>query len=415
MLSKLILGQIIDSQKERLSQLDTGLTREIPDLLQFPRHALIITGIRRCGKSTLLQQINKVIDDNTIYLNFEDPRLAGFEPGDFNRLQEVVEARGINILFFDEIQNIGKWENYIRFRLDEGYRVFLTGSNASMLSRELGTKLTGRHISKELFPFSYNEYISFTGLKPDAQSSDKYRQQGGFPEMVKSDKSEILMNTFNDILIRDIAIRYNIKNTSSLQQLAVWLISNATKPVTGNSLRKLFDIGSSSSVMEYLSHFSNAYLFYFLPKFSYSHKVQIVNPRKVYSIDNGLIEANSVNFTPDNGRMLENMTFMHLRRLTREIYYFAETKECDFITFNRGKLSGIFQSCWQLDQDNMDRELKGLTGAMDFFNIKEGTIITHNQDDFFTITGKKITVIPFHRWATLKDPWFTTTAISSEI
>jgi predicted AAA+ superfamily ATPase len=399
MIAKHIIEQVLDSQKERLNQVDTGLKREVPDLTLFKRHALIISGIRRCGKSTLLQQIIKTIEDKTLFINFEDPRLAGFDSGDFNRLQEIVVARGINILFFDEIQNIEKWENFVRFSLDQGYRVFITGSNASMLSRELGTKLTGRHISKELFPFSYSEYLAYTDKGADAQSTNKYREQGGFPEMLKTGRYEVLMNTFNDIVTRDIAIRYNIKNISALQQLAVWLVSNTGKPVTGNSLRKLFAIGSSSSIMEYLSHFTDAYLFFFVSRFSYSHKVQIVNPKKVYTIDNGLIEANSVSFSSDNGRLLENMVYMQLRRRTREIYYFSEKNECDFVVFERNKISGIYQVCWQLDQNNLDRELAGIISAMDFFGVKKGTVISHNQSDSFTKAGKAITVIPFYKWA----------------
>ena len=326
MLSKLIIEQVIDSQRERLNQLDSGLAREVPDINSLTSHALIVTGIRRCGKSTLLQQINKSFTDQAIYLNFEDPRLAGFDSGDFNRLHEIAVARGIFILFFDEIQDIEKWENFVRFRLDEGYRVFITGSNASMLSRELGTKLTGRHISKELFPFSYKEFLAFTGESADAISAEFYLKKGGFPEMLKTNMPEVLMNLFNDILIRDIALRYSIRNISSLQQLAVWLISNAGKPITGNSLRKVFSIGSSSSIMDYLSYFSNAWLFFYVPKFSYSQKVQIVNPKKVYVIDNGLVEVNSVSFSNDMGRLLENMVYMELRRRTQEIYYFAEKR-----------------------------------------------------------------------------------------
>lgn len=399
MLSKLIIEEIVDSQSERLKQLETGLKREFPDFKSLTSHALIVTGIRRCGKSTLLQQMNETLTGKTIYLNFEDPRLAGFDISDFNRLQEIISERGVNFLFFDEIQGIDKWENYVRFRLDEGYRVFITGSNASMLSKELGTKLTGRHISKELYPFSYREFIEFEGRPADDESAFKYMKYGGFPEMIKTGLPEILMHIFNDIVIRDISLRYGIRNTSVLQQLSVWLVSEAAKPITGNSLRKIFDIGSSSSVMEYLSHLSDAYLFFFVPRFSYSQKVQMVNPKKVYSIDNGLITANSVSFGNDLGRLLENMVFMHLRRKVNRIYYFKENKECDFVVFESGKLPSLYQVCWQLETNNLDRELAGLTEAMDFFGVKESTVITHNQFDSFNISGKKIAVRPFYHWA----------------
>jgi predicted AAA+ superfamily ATPase len=346
----------------------------------------------------LLQQINKTFIDETLYLNFEDPRLAGFDISDFNRLHEIVTAKGINTLFFDEIQNVEKWENSVRFRLDEGYRVFITGSNASMVSKELGTKLTGRHITKELFPFSYEEYLAFAGEKANAESTNKYLQSGGFPERLKTGMPEVMMNVFNDIIFRNI-LRYNVKNTSALQQLAVWLISNTGKRISGNSLRKIFSIRSSSSIMEYLSHFGDAYLFFFVPRFSFSHKVQIVNLKKVYAIDNGMIEANSISFSNDNGRLLENMVYMQLRRKTKEIYYFAEKKECDFIVYKGGKLSGLYQVCWQLDQENLDWEIAGLREALEFFNCNSGVIITHDQSDVFTKDSKTITAIPFHKWA----------------
>jgi predicted AAA+ superfamily ATPase len=398
-LAKLLIEQVVDSQKERLTQLNPGLKRELSGIYEISTHALIVTGIRRCGKSTLLQQINKSISDQTLYLNFEDPRLTGFDQGDFNRLHEIAVARGIFIFLFDEIQVVDRWEGFVRFRLDEGYRVYITGSNASMLSKELGTKLTGRHISKELFPFSYYEYLAFTEQKKDIESADRYMHIGGFPEMVKTEMPEVLMNLFNDILIRDIAIRYSVKNISTLQQLAVWLISNSGKQITGNSLKKVFSIGSSSSIMEYLSYFSNAWLFFFVPKFSYSHKVQIVNPKKVYAIDNGLIEANSTSFSDDMGRLLENMVYMELRRKTHEIYYFSAKKECDFVVFNKGKFSGLYQVCLQLGSDNLDRELEGMKEAMNFFKVKKGTIITQNQTDSFTVDGKTISVLPFYNWA----------------
>lgn len=399
MLSKLIIEQVIDSQQQRLVGMDTGLPRKFAGPADLTSHAFIVSGIRRCGKSTLLQQILKNQRDHSVFLNFEDPRLAGFDLADLNRLHEIAVNKGTQVYFFDEIQVINNWESFVRFRLDEGYRIYISGSNAAMLSRELGTKLTGRHITRELFPFSFSEYLSFTGGQADTTSAGKYLKSGGFPEYLKTGLPEVLIHTFNDIIIRDIAVRYSVKNVPVLQQLALWLVSNTGKPFSGNSLRKIFQIGSSSSMMDYLSYFSDAYLFFYLPKFSYSYKIQVVNPKKVYCIDNGFIDINSVSFTDDNGRLLENMVFMQLRRSSPEIFYFSEKKECDFVVFQNGRIQGLYQVCWQLDQNNMDRELAGLIEAMEFFGEKNAMIITFGQSDTFNIQGKTITVQPFYEWA----------------
>jgi uncharacterized protein len=399
MLTKQTLEQVITSQRERLSKTGNTLPRAVKGFDNLTSHAFIVTGVRRCGKSTMLQQINHTLAQPSIYINFEDPRLAAFELNDFNRLHEIAEKDSVSNWFFDEIQLIDKWESFIRFRLDEGYRIFISGSNATMLSKELGTKLTGRHISKELFPFSYQEFLQFTKQTEGETSSETYITGGGFPEYLKTGLPEVLMQLFNDIIIRDIALRYNIKNITILQQLAVWLVSNCGKLFTGNSLRKMFQIRSSSSVMEYLSYFNDAYLFFYVSRFSFSGKVQMVNPKKIYCIDNGFIQHNSVSFTPDNGRLLENMVFLHLRRKTKEIYYFAEKNECDFVVFQQKKPEGIYQVCWQLNQDNLDRELNGLNEAMDFFKVNQGTIITFNQNETFEIGNKKCNAIPFYEWA----------------
>ena len=398
MISKLVIEQVVESQKERLMNVDTGLPRKMSGFEKLSSHAFIISGIRRCGKSTVLQQINNTMKTKSIYLNFEDPRLAGFDISDLNRLHEIGKEKIVKTYFFDEIQLVNQWEKFVRFRLDEGYRIFITGSNAAMLSKELGSRLTGRHVSKELFPFSYNEFITFAKQKKGKSSLMKYLYGGGFPEYLKTEQQDILMQLFNDIIIRDIAIRYNIKNATLLQQIAVWLVTNTGKLVSGNSLKKIFGIKSSSTVMEYLSYFTDAYLFFFVSKFSYSHKVQAVNPKKVYCIDNGFINANSVSFSNDSGRMLENLVFLELRRRNYDIFYFNESKECDFVVFEKGKIKSVLQVCFQLDEDNMDREVSALIEAMDYFNLKTAKIITVNQKDSLNLSGRSIVVEPFHEW-----------------
>jgi predicted AAA+ superfamily ATPase len=310
------LSQTIETQKNNLFRKDMGLKRmaltTLPDLSSF---ALIVSGIRRCGKSTLLFQLLNEKYPDALYLNFEDSKLYEFEPTDFSRLDEVIKARGNKVLFFDEIHIIPEWERYARQKLDEDYKLVITGLNASLLSRELGTRLTGRHITKELFPFSYQEFCLYLQLIYNKSSLLNYLETGGFPEYVKHGISEILNQLFEDILIRDIAVRYGVRDVKTLQRLAFYLLSNVAKLITGNRLKTLFEIGSTSTVMEYLSHLEYAYLFQFVPKFSYSLRKQIANPRKVYAIDTGLINVNSGSFSEDNGRKFENLVYIYLRQI----------------------------------------------------------------------------------------------------
>lgn len=399
MLLKSTIFKIVEAQKANLSIQETGLQREaLLTLADLSSHVLIVSGIRRCGKSTLLFQLLKNKYKSALYLNFEDPRLYEFETNDFLRLDEVIKDSGSKVLLFDEIQIIPEWEKYVRHKLDEGYKLVVTGSNASLLSRELGTKLTGRHITKELFPFSYKEFNLFTKLKPDEESVLKYLDTGGFPEYVKHERDEILQHLFEDILIRDIAVRYGIRDIKNLQRLTLYLISNVAKLITGNRLKSMFNIASTSTIMEYLSHLEYAYLLQFVPKFSYSIRKQLVNPRKVYAIDTGMVSVNSGSFTDDKGRKFENLIYLHLRRDYKEIYYFSENGECDFIVFSKGIISQAVQVCYHLDQDNLDRELNGIIEAMEFFKLKHGKIVTLNQKDRLERKGLAVDIVPFYEW-----------------
>ncbi len=399
MLTKTHIAQVVDSQYERLATMSSGMPRPLSGYEKLSTHAFILTGIRRCGKSTILQQLFRVIGKPAIFLNFEDPRLAGFDLSDFNRLHEIALERKVETYFLDEIQLVPSWQSFVRFRLDESYRIFITGSNASLLSDDLGVKLTGRHISKILFPFSYREFLSFTGESAGEESVKNYLTNGGFPEFLKTGSADVLMQIFNDIVARDVALRHGIRNTGTLRQLAVWLASHTARTFTANSVRKLFQIASASSVMEYLTYFEDAYLFFFLPKFSYSEKVRQVNPRKVYCVDNGLAFHNSLSFSDDWGRLLENQVYLYLRHKADEIYYFSESHECDFVVFNNSKSPIAIQVCWNVNPENMTREMVGLHEAMEFFSLTEGTIVTLAQSDHFEKDGKTIRLVPFWEFA----------------
>jgi len=219
------IGYVIDAQKTSFLKKDVGLIRHaLADIPIADSYATIITGIRRCGKSTLLLQLLNRDYKEAIYLNFDDIRLAGFETQDLARLLAEIQRREIRVLFFDEIQNIEGWEIFVNQLLREDYRVFITGSNASMLSMELGTHLTGRHLAMELFPFSYTEFMQFKGLENNAEAVLAYLKQGGIPEFVKTDLSLIVTGLVDDILLKDIAVRHAVKDVNSLRQLTVFLI-----------------------------------------------------------------------------------------------------------------------------------------------------------------------------------------------
>jgi predicted AAA+ superfamily ATPase len=391
-----VIERVISQQKEKFLKRDSGLKRElIPATQNLASHALIILGIRRCGKSTLLlQMIHQLSSESILYLNFDSPHLYDFSISDFSRLNNILNKNKVTTLFFDELQQVEGWELFVREKLDEGYKVVITGSNASLLSRELGTKLTGRHITQELFPFSYTEYITFKGTEANSESLNSYMQTGGFPEYVKTGNEEQLSTLFDDILIRDIVARYGIKDLKSLQRLTSYLYSNIGNRVTATKLKQPMSISATSTILSWFSYLELSYLVSFLPKYSHSTKAQLINPRKVYAIDPGLVDVVSNTMTEDLGRKLENIIYLHLRRKYKELYYFDEKGECDFVALAHGKVVELVQVCYDLNPDNIKREIHGLQQAMRFFGLSQGVIITFNNSDCLKESGIEINIIP---------------------
>lgn len=388
------ISLVIDSQREVFLKQDSGFSRDA--LSQIPivnSFATIITGIRRCGKSTLLLQLLRRDYQNAIYLNFDDIRLSGFETADFTRLHKEIERREIRVLFFDEVQVIENWEKFINQLLREGYKVFITGSNASMFSVELGTHLTGRHLSMELFPFSYSEFIRFKKLNNDENAVIDYLKTGGIPEYVKSDVSYVLNALVDDILMRDIAIRHSVRDVNSLRQLTAYLITNIGNLVSANKLSGMFDIKSPATFLEYFSFLKDAYLLDFIPMFSHSLKIQARNPKKVYVTDMGLYTENALSTSDNMGRRLENLVFLHLRRRYKHIFYYKDRGECDFIAIEKNTVKEAIQVCLTITNENFDREYNGLLEAVQNLGLKQGTIVTLNQSDTFEKDGIIIRMI----------------------
>jgi predicted AAA+ superfamily ATPase len=319
---------------------------------------------------------------------------------DFNKVELLMkEMYGkTGVYFFDEIQNVDKWEKFIRYLIDKKERIVLTGSNASLLSKEWGTKLTGRHLQAEMFPFSFKEFLSLKEQKPSIQSFEEYFQKGGFPEYLKKENPAILHELLSDVVMKDIAVRYGIRNTTMLNKIAIYCISNVGKSVSYNSLKNMFDIKSVQSIIDYMSYLENTYLIAAISCFNYSYRKQQVNPKKIYSIDNGLSYANSASFSKDKGRMLENVVFGGLRRRYRNIFYFQEKFECDFIIKEKEIITQAYQVCFEFNEETKGREIQGLLIALKEFNLKQGIILTYNQEDEFVIESKEIIVMPVWKW-----------------
>jgi len=400
MILKDTLQIIVRSQKKDLATLDYGVERENLTAIDLSLpFAILLTGIRRCGKSTLLRQLTQRVA-NYYYFNFEDTRAINFSVGDFQKLDETFreEYGPTDLYFFDEIQDVPQWELFVRTMLDKRQRFVITGSNASLMSKELGTRLTGRHLKYEIFPFSYREMLAFNHKSPDLASFEEYLRKGGFPDFLKYQNAGILRELFADIVERDIVVRHRLRNAKIVKEMALYLLTNVGNEFSYTTLKQMFHLGSTNSAIAFVSYFEDSYLLFVVPKFDYSLKKQAINPKKIYSVDNGLSSVNSVSFSSDTGRMLENAVFGHLRRHYIEIFYFKGEGECDFLIRDQRKIIAAIQVCYELTEDNKDRELTGLVEALQQFNLPKGLIVTFKQDDRFTIEGREIQVCPAWRW-----------------
>lgn len=410
------LEELVLSQKETFRAKDPGIPREVATGRFLKSDAIVvITGIRRCGKSTLLRQLAEQYDE-FLYINFDDDRLMDFTVADFATLMLVFEktSPGTRALFIDEVQNVPGWERFVRRVHDEGYKVFLTGSNANLLSAELGTRLTGRYLKITLYPFSFREVLRFravdtgriTEKKKAAvlQEFDAYLDGGGFPEYLKYGDPEYLKRTYDDILYRDIITRFGIREVKGFRQLAHYLFSNMANAATYNSLKNSLGFKSTVSVRDYVGFLEEAYLIFEIFRYDPSLKKQHIHEKKLYCIDTGMRNAVAFRFSGDRGRSLENLVLIELLRRKKAVYFCKNPQECDFITEEKGKITEAIQVCFELTADNREREVAGLMSAMDTHGLASGTILTYNQEETITRGGAEITVLPAWRWLTGYQP-----------
>jgi predicted AAA+ superfamily ATPase len=376
---------------------------------------VVISGVRRCGKSTLLHQIRNENREKDYYMNFDDERLIHFTVEHFQLLHETfIELFGVqNTFYFDEIQNIPMWERFVRRLHDEGFKVFITGSNATMLSRELGTHLTGRFVYTELFPFSFGEFLTFKQIEPkesDFYSTEgrpmlmgnfnSYFRSGGFPLYLKEGLDDYLKSLYESILYRDVLVRNKLVNEKELLLLVNYLASNVSKLSSYNSLAKVANVKNASTIRNYLSFLEDTYLIFQVSKFDYSLNKQIQNPKKTYFIDNALVRCIGFMFSEERGRLLENIVFLELRRKRVEIFYHSNRYECDFVIRKGTTIVQALQVCYSFDSNETRmREIKGLKDAMVTYKLNEGFLLLYDSpEETVAEDGLTIHILPVWKW-----------------
>lgn len=410
---------IIKEQREELEFIEKQehlISREkfneAKNILKYP-NILAVLGVRRCGKSTFSYLLVK--DKNFGYINFDDERLQDLKAEDLNEILKTIYKlyNDVEYIVLDEIQNIQGWELFVT-RLRRTKKVILTGSNSNLLSGELSTHLTGRHINIVLYPFSFKEFLLFHNFKiNDAYTTsekakllsllDKYLQDGGFPEVQKFG-SRILLEIYDDILTKDIIIRYKIKKVPELKKFAKYLITNVAQELSYTKLSKLLEIQHVSTISKWVNYFEDSFLFFKLEKFDFKLKQQFLSPKKIYCVDIGLLNKISFKFSKNQGKLMENIVAVSLKQKfidDTEIYYWKDyhQNEVDFIIKEGTSIKQLIQVTYATSKEEInDREIFSLIRASKELKCNNLLIITWDYENIETINGYKIKYVPLWKW-----------------
>lgn len=410
-----VLKQVIADQQEYLlprNFFTRSITETIQEFIQDPS-ILILSGMRRSGKSTIQRILQRQLAKSNCYLNFDDERLVRFKVEHFQMLLEVwTELFGEQSTFyFDEIQNIEGWERFVRRLYEQGKKIFITGSNAKLLSRELGTHLTGRYIQFEVYPLSFKEIVqhkipeilsknplSTTNVGTIVRLFSEYLKNGGIPEYVKFEKSEYLRDHFEGILTRDIIVRYKIHHERALREVVYYLASNIGKEFSYTKLGKIAG-NTPNTIINYCSYLEECYLCFFINRYSHSLTKQLQYNKKCYMIDPALIRTTGFRVSEDKGRLLENIVFLQLKMQGKEIYFHKDQRECDFIIREGSRITQAIQVATHLSTQNVrKREIEGLVEAMNAYELQKGIILTENEQETIKVDGLQISALPIWKW-----------------
>lgn len=391
----------------------------------------VVKGVRRSGKSTILSQfINKFVpkkeQKNALIVNFEDPRFSHLDLNLLNQIYEIYLEELLpdkeHYVILDEVQEINGWERFVLF-LHEAKRVnvFVTGSSSKLLSEEYSTLLSGRHVDLEIFPLSFSEYLLFHKVAAATESEKEkkrhiiknllrknllrdYVEFGSFPKVTlisKGERPNLLIGYFQDILVKDIQKRFKIRDYGKLEELAKYYLVNIASMVPLKKVKNAVNL-SLESVERFVHYFETAQLFYFIPKFSFSRREQILNPKKVYAKDLGIRNVVAFRSNEDHGRLMENVVCSELMRRRFEVYYFRSKrnqKEVDFVVKDKLKVTELIQVCYDIsNEETKKREISALFEAQKELNCDNLTIITHDYEHAERFDNKDIHFIPLWKW-----------------
>jgi len=390
--------------------------------LAYP-NILVILGIRRCGKSVFSWQIFR--DEMFGYINFDDERLFGVKAKDLDLvLQAFYELYGdIDYIILDEPQNVEGWELFAN-RLRRTKKVIITGSNSRLLSGELASHLTGRYVDFMLMPFSFREYLSYRGVslsREDFYSTrrvaevkryfEEYMRVGGMPEVYMFGR-EILVRIYGDIIEKDVLGRFRIRMRETFKEFVKYLMSNVASEFTMRKLSHIFEVKDVHTIRNWIDALGNSYLFFVLERYSPKLKKQIIAPKKIYCMDNGLVNVISFKTTERYGKLMENLVAVELLRRKKywynslEIYYWRDYQqnEVDFVLKEDTQIKQLIQVTYASSKNDIDeREIKGLMKASDVLMCKDLLIITWDYEDVLNIGNKMIKCVPLWKWLLNKD------------
>ncbi|MBN2825048.1 MAG: ATP-binding protein [Campylobacterales bacterium] len=411
--------KIYETQIEKLSQSD---------------EVVVIKGVRRCGKSTLLiNEMKRLVEsgvakENLLFINFEDVRLIGHLDVELLTLikdtyMEFVNPQGKPYIFLDEVQNIEHWEKWVNTEYElKRSKLYVTGSNSSMLSSEIGTALSGRYVSVEVFPLSFREFLLFENteiankMEFIAQKhllNRKFRafvSEGGFPKSVEYRQNpamqrELMEGYYNSILLKDIVARFRLKNYNTLKDLSAFLLSNTATYHTVNKLKNSFGI-SYDMARDYIEYLEKAYMILPINKFDYSLKKQHANAKKYYSIDLGLSNLLRVPNLKTKGHDLESVVLLELLRRGYKVYYYKTKAEqgCDFVVQRNREIVALIQVTVSLsDNKTRKRELSPFAKVIEELSLKDVQLMVLCEDstEVMEYDGLSINAVNVLEWLVL--------------